>query len=1061
MRAGRQGGQHHASSDHPSSAGGGRRPAKAAIALLFALLAPLLVAALLLGSGGISGAAPQTTPTAPGTAASGAVGVDPAYPYAAYLRSTITSITPMVVTATSGNLMAVSGTITNVSKGTVYDLRYVWQRGDALSSVTAIKAEIATPSRPDAVVGQNWTVLSAEPAAKTQRDLAAGASMRYVATVAINDRDGLVIGQRGVYPLMVKISGDIGQNGATRYERVGEIHLLATVLSVPPSTSTAVQGQPSTITPTQGAGPSTQGTGPATQGAGPATQGAETSDADGSARTGSTTPTSTDIPTQGLPQIVSPSASSPLSAASGAAASTSTDAGSTTTTAGSTTAAATGPTAAPGTGDGVSTPVVAHPVALNLLWPLVDTPHVGIGGIFLDDRLAKELVPGGRLDQIVSDLTTLNTGASSTTVVLDPELIDEIEQMSNGYRVVSPPGARQAPLTPTSGAPTSATTASDRSRTSPAPSSTRSGLSTLAALPTSGARSAAAALATPTSSTTVPTQTSPALTSTTTAVTPPPANTIPGTGQHAAIAFLAKFHRAIAGQSVLVLPYSDPDSVAMIRAGLGVQLANLIATGRVAGARLSKAGPSQPPPVTNLSYPADEALDDATLAFLSNHGMNTALLSPATLRHTGGAVGAVAVDESALSGRPVQAAVTDAAVLPEVFDLIKRGAAAGAATRVNNLAAVLAGGSFDGTGTPLIVAPDKRWTANTAGLGLLSRLLRTMQIGGVVSGSSLNGIAAKAQTSATVDYPADAQEAELNPAYLADVSQTTSWISGVRSSLTRAIGDRTPVPADILGPLALGMTSLGSAGLRTNNRVGRSILATTRATLTGLQSGVAIAGGNSYLLASSASPLLITVRNDLPYVAEVRLVVIGGESVGLTATDPGLQKIPAGRSQQFKIATEVVKAGKFPLNVQLRAANGAPWSAPVTITVSSSAYGTLTIVLIVVAGGALLLMVAIRIVQRVRQRGRPGDPSPDPTSNPADTPDVLIRSAPPAPDSILGAANAPPGLVLRARPDGLPSNPPGPDASTHEATGAPRGDDTRPEDRRPGLPTDDQGESAP
>jgi hypothetical protein len=395
--------------------------------------------------------------------------------------------------------------------------------------------------------------------------------------------------------------------------------------------------------------------------------------------------------------------------------------------------------------------------------------------------------------------------------------------------------------------------------------------------------------------------------------------------------------------------------------------------------------------------------------------------------------------------------------LPEIFDLIKRGASAGAASRVNDLAAVLAGGSFDGTGTPVIVAPDKRWTANTAGLGLLSGLLRTLQTGGVLSGSSLTGIAAAARTPATLNYPAVAQQSELSQAYLADVRQTINWISSVRSSLTKAAGDLAPAPADILGPLAGGMTSLGSAGLRTNNRVGRSILATTQGTLTGLQSGVAIAGGNSYLLASSASPLLITVRNDLPYIAEVRLIVIGGSSVGLTATDPGLQKIPAGRSQQFKIATEVVKAGKFPLNVQLRAPDGSAWSAPVTITVSSSAYGTLTIVLIIVAGGALLLMVAIRVVQRIRQRGGAGDPSPDPASEPG----VPDSTPSPAPDSILGAANAAPGPERAMRSDGPPSNPLGPDASSHEATGAPHGDDVRPEDRRPDLSTDDPQKGAP
>jgi hypothetical protein len=341
----------------------------------------------------------------------------------------------------------------------------------------------------------------------------------------------------------------------------------------------------------------------------------------------------------------------------------------------------------------------------------------------------------------------------------------------------------------------------------------------------------------------------------------------------------------------------------------------------------------------------------------------------------------------------------------------------------------LAGGSFDGTGTPLVIAPDKRWTPNTAGLRLLSGLLPTLLRGGVLTGRSLPAIADMARTQASLNYPESAQRAELSPNYLGDVKQTAGWIHGVASSLSRARGDDAPLPADILGPLSLAMAPLGSAALRTNDRVGRSILHTAQATLTGLQSGVVIVEAPSYTLLAAASPLLITVRNDLPYVAKVRLVVIGGESVGLTAKEPGTQSIPAGRSQQFKIDTNVVKAGKFPLSIQLRAADGSAWSPPTTITVNSSAYGTLTIVLIAVAGGALLLMVAIRIVQRVRHRNQPGDPAADSDRNQV-------------------GAGADPG------------NPAGRDASFHEATGAPPGDGTRLEDRPPSrIPAVSQDES--
>jgi hypothetical protein len=206
--------------------------------------------------------------------------------------------------------------------------------------------------------------------------------------------------------------------------------------------------------------------------------------------------------------------------------------------------------------------------------------------------------------------------------------------------------------------------------------------------------------------------------------------------------------------------------------------------------------------------------------------------------------------------------------------------------------------------------------------------------------------------------------------------------------------------------------------------------------------------------------LLINVRNDLPYVATVRVVVIGGESVGLTASDPGAQIIPAGRSQQFKIETKVVKAGKFPLDVQLIAADGSQWSDPTTITVSSSAYGTLTIVLIAVAGGALFLMVVIRLVQRIRNRNGPSGVGP------TDEGAALVASRSAAssaqPDSILGAANAPPLPTTPATVGGHAGNPLPADASSQQASRASDGDEARPDElREPGRsagPREQKGE---
>jgi hypothetical protein len=151
--------------------------------------------------------------------------------------------------------------------------------------------------------------------------------------------------------------------------------------------------------------------------------------------------------------------------------------------------------------------------------------------------------------------------------------------------------------------------------------------------------------------------------------------------------------------------------------------------------------------------------------------------------------------------------------------------------------------------------------------------------------------------------------------------------------------------------------------------VGEANLATVEATTAAIRNGVTISSaGNSYTLASSTSPLVLTVQNSLPYNVPVQVQITGGERVGLTVTDPGVQVIPAGRSLQVKIPTEVTRSGQFQVGAQLLAPDGTAWNDPVQLSVESSAYGAVTVIIIIVAGGVLLVMVILRITQRLRNR---------------------------------------------------------------------------------------------
>ena len=845
-------------------------------------------------------AAPGTTgagtadPTVPVPAA------DPDFPYVGYLRANITGIAPIVVTADSPDTVTVTGTVTNVSEDIVYDLRYVWQRGSALSGVKAIRAEIARPGRDAAVVGEESHILAPTTGATKQTDLAPGRSAAFVATAPVG-AGGLRFSQRGVYALTIKVSGDIGQNGNTDYERVGEIHLLSTVLSLPSAPPVAGRSTGSAATPTS-------------------------------------------------PTSISPGGTFDSESSSGS------------------------------------------PTATTVLWPLVDRPHLGVGGTFLDDSLAASIAPGGRLDGVLAAITGFDAVRGAVTLVVDPELLAELEAMAAGYRVVSTPGIAQPALTPTSERPTTSAdlTTGGRAAASAGSSAAAPGGAGSPASSSPQRERSSIPASTPIQGGSTPPIAAPAASSAFAANT---TNTVPGRGRALAAAFLTRLRAAARVHQVLVLPYSDPDSVAMVRAGLDDELAALVPEGRTVAARVLHMGSSSPPLITDTAIPAGGSIDDATLAFLSAHGIARAVLSPATLRHDGGPTGAFILDERTDQGTVVHAAVTDADVLSTISDVVAKGAADGEATRLSTLAALLTGGSIDGSATPVIIAPDNRWAANAGGLRILNSLLRILATGKVITGTPLSTITDGAVEPATLHYPGTAESAELSPTYLGLVVSATGDIAGISSSLTRAASAGAPAPADLLNPLRASLVAVASAGLRADPGGGALILQTVGSTLSRLRSGVSITSGSPYTLAASTAPLLITVRNDLPYVVRVRVVIIDGATVGMTTTDPALEDIPAGGSHQFRIDASVVKAGRFPVRAQIKAADGSDWSAATTITVSSSAYGALTIVIIVVAGGALTVMVALRLIQRIRSRQRrPGTDAAD-----GGEPDH------PEPDSILAA----------------------------------------------------------
>src|SRR5262249_5963461 len=119
---------------------------------------------------------------------------------------------------------------------------------------------------------------------------------------------------------------------------------------------------------------------------------------------------------------------------------------------------------------------------------------------------------------------------------------------------------------------------------------------------------------------------------------------------------------------------------------------------------------------------------------------------------------------------------------------------------------------------------------------------------------------------------------------------------------------------------------------------------------------------------ASDAPLLITVSNELPVGVQVSLSL--SETAGLRAGAVGLQLVPARSTRQLVIPAKVSRAGQFSVDASLSTPADIPLGEPSTLQRRYPAFGRVTVALTPGAAALLVLLVARRIVSRVRRRAR-------------------------------------------------------------------------------------------
>lgn len=598
----------------------------------------------------------------------------------------------------------------------------------------------------------------------------------------------------------------------------------------------------------------------------------------------------------------------------------------------------------------LSTFVVQQPLvpaartAVAWLWPLTERTHRTASGRFTDDELAESIADEGRLDRALGVIERL-TGTSATapvlpvTLAVDPALVEELQVMAAGEYEV--PGGT-------------------------------------------------------------------------------------GSGTEAAVDYLRRLRDMAAVHPVVALPYGDVDVDALETTGLGDVVTRSL-PGAPAGTAQAPPGsppdgatstPPAPPggsgdpadpapeegagarilaealgvePRTDLAWAPGGTLLTGTLARLREGGIDQVVLGPDALSTGSSAVGLA--DPTAAAAVTVDSAAGSMAGLVADARLGEVVAGGELATGGPRLAeqrylaelAVLTAQAEPGTEQTVLVAAPRDVDAGPDGAGAMMADTASQPWLRPVALDALAG--GPASEDGDLVEPAD--PLRLDPAGLLTVREAT--VS--RDDLAGAVeGD----PAVALQSFDAAVARGTSVAWRSDPEGFRDSAADLTATMQRLRGQVTLLApaDGTYTLASSDAPLVLTVRNDLPFAVRVVPEVRARGNRALSIGDIGVRTLAPGERAVLQIPTSLGQSGGFAVTATLTTPEGGPLGERVQLSVRSTAYGPISLIITIGAASLLGVLFLRRLVLFVlRRRGRAGgvedggpplgpDGAPPPTRSP-------------------------------------------------------------------------------
>ncbi|GAA2213002.1 DUF6049 family protein [Nonomuraea monospora] len=422
--------------------------------------------------------------------------------------------------------------------------------------------------------------------------------------------------------------------------------------------------------------------------------------------------------------------------------------------------------------------------------------------------------------------------------------------------------------------------------------------------------------------------------------------------------WLTTMRSALAASPVVATPYADPDVAALAHQGLDTQTQRAVELGGQTARTLLNRNAK-----TNLAWPADGVLDPDALDLLSVSDVDTVLLNATNLPPQQALLTTpdAAATLDSVNG-PVTALVADA----ELSRLFEPGTGTSVALSTQRFVAETAMiASEPGQVTPrsLVIAPSRRWNPNPA---LVTALVKAAGRLPWLQPATLESLKpAKTSTPrAGLTYTDQDRKEELSRKYLDPVKDI--WSKSQLTSLIMQQKTQSRFDAAVL--------RLTSSAWRNSTRAGRSVTNEVKKAVDGRLAEIKITGASPdspKTLAGSNGVVPISVKNELGVPIELYIDIKSDNPELLTVNFAQPEPLTIGGGQSGTVQVQMNAApdtsGDATVTVQLKTADGQPYGKPQRLTIRTTGY---TGIALVIVGAALTVMLAAVVTRLLRRRSQ-------------------------------------------------------------------------------------------